>query len=407
MNEITDALFPGSKESVQYIKEEITHICRDLKKRAPGTEGEREAAEYMAGILQKDCGCRSVKTEVFTAHPSAFYSYCIFTAVLGVLCAAGFFVLPWLGILFGVMELALFLVQFVLYKQLIDPLFPKRESVNVTAVRSCSKDVRQRVFLNGHVDASWEFPLNYYFGGIVFESPGAMTLVGTLFYIGISICAVCKVRWAHTAGLIGLIFIPFFILVAFTYNPRRIVDGANDNLSGCYMGIALLREMEKQGIRLEHTEVGVILTGCEEAGLRGAKAWCKVHRDDFRDVPTFVLCFDTIHDPEYLAVNVRDLNDTVASDMELGKAFLQAAQEAGVPCKKTRVPLFGGSTDSAAFTQGGFRSVGITGLNHVLEDYYHTRRDTSDNLNEEGLENCYKATVRLIENIEQTGLPEK
>jgi hypothetical protein len=64
------------------------------------------------------------------------------------------------------------------------------------------------------------------------------------------------------------------------------------------------------------------------------------------------------------------------------------------------VPLFGGSTDSAAFTQGGFRSVGITGLNHRLEDYYHTRNDTGDNLNCAGLENCFRATVTLIESFE-------
>ena len=72
-----------------------------------------------------------------------------------------------------------------------------------------------------------------------------------------------------------------------------------------------------------------------------------------------------------------------------------------MPCKKGIVPLFGGSTDSAAFTQGGFCSIGITGLNHVLEDYYHTRRDSYDNMNEEGLENCIKAAVMLISMLDE------
>ena len=62
-----------------------------------------------------------------------------------------------------------------------------------------------------------------------------------------------------TAGLCGLVFVPFFVLIAFTYNPRRVVDGANDNLSGCYMGITVLREMERLGVVLENTEMGVIL----------------------------------------------------------------------------------------------------------------------------------------------------
>lgn len=57
--------------------------------------------------------------------------------------------------------------------------------------------------------------------------------------------------------------------------------------------------------------------------------------------------------------------------------------------------------DRVRFTQGGFRAVGITGLSHKLEDYYHTRRDSYDNLNEAGMENCYLATVRFIEKIEE------
>ena len=157
----------------------------------------------------------------------------------------------------------------------------------------------------------------------------------------------------------------------------------------------------KIDIQRKPAEVGLILTGSEEAGLRGAKAWAKAHKDDYKDVPTYIISYDTIHDPKHLAVNTRDLNNTVKSDRKLCDLFLQAAEKAGVPCKKSFVPLFGGATDSAAFTQGGFHSIGITGLSHILEDYYHTRRDSYDNLNEEGLENCCKATVMLIETMEE------
>lgn len=397
-------LLKNSREAVAFMQREISHICRDMKKRAPGSEGEREAADYLAGVLEKDCGCSEVREESFREHPSSFYGYFYFSAILDTLCAICFFVRPRLSILFGCLSFALFLFHFVLYRRVIDPLFPERESTNITAVRPCTGEVKQRVFLNGHIDAAWEFPLNYYFGGIVFEVPGVMATAGVFFYIGLSACVLLGAgAWAHTAGKWGLLFVPFFALLAMTYQPRRIVDGANDNLSGCYMGIAVLREMERLGVRLEHTEVGVILTGSEEAGLRGAKAWVQAHREEYRDVPTYVVCFDTIHDPRHLMVNKRDLNGTVRSDPELCGRFLAAAKEAGVPCRTGKVPLFGGSTDSAAFTQGGFRSVGVTGLNHVLEDYYHTRRDSCDNMNPEGLENCYRAAVTLIGTMDLIG----
>ena len=396
------ALNADLRSAIDFALREITHICRDMKKRAPGSEGEREAAEYMAASLEKDCGCTDVKVETFQEHPASFYSYFYYSATLDTLCAVSFFIRPWLSILFGCLALILFLFHFVLYQKPTDPFYPEKESVNVTAVRKCSGEVRQRVFLNGHVDAAWEFPLNYRFGGIVFEIPGVAALVGVLFYIAISACTLCGAgEWGRTAALCGLIFVPFFILVAFTYDPKRVVDGANDNLSGCYIGMAVLHELEEHGITLEHTEVGVILTGSEEAGLRGAKAWASAHKGDYKDVPTYIISFDTIHDPNCLAVNTRDLNSTVKSDPELCGMFLRAAEEAGVPCQKSVVPLFGGATDSAAFSQGGFRSIGVTGLSHVLEDYYHTRRDSCDNLNEEGLENCIRATVMLIDMMER------
>ena len=129
---------------------------------------------------------------------------------------------------------------------------------------------------------------------------------------------------------------------------------------------------------------------------RGAKAWCRMHKDDYRDVPTYIVSYDTIHDPKFLMVNELDLNGTVRADPALCGLFLKAAEAAEVPCKKGWVPPLGGATDSAAFTRGGFRSVGVTGLNRKLEDHCRISRDTCDSLNAERLENCDRATVRYI-----------
>ena len=48
-----------------------------------------------------------------------------------------------------------------------------------------------------------------------------------------------------------------------------------------------------------------------------------------------------------------------------------------------------------------YGSTGITGLNHSLEDYYHTRRDTYDNMNEQGLADCYAVTVMVLEKFDE------
>ena len=80
---------------------------------------------------------------------------------------------------------------------------------------------------------------------------------------------------------------------------------------------------------------------------------------------------------------------------------MEAAKELGISCNKTLVPPFGGATDSAAFAQAGFRATGITALNHVLEDYYHTVKDSYDNLNKDCLADCYAISVRALENFDK------
>lgn len=51
--------------------------------------------------------------------------------------------------------------------------------------------------------------------------------------------------------LIGLVFVPFLIGLYWMWNENRVVDGANDNLSGCYMGIAILKALKEEGIEFE------------------------------------------------------------------------------------------------------------------------------------------------------------
>ncbi|MBR1457151.1 MAG: M28 family peptidase [Oscillospiraceae bacterium] len=400
-----DTLLSDSASAVAYMVRGITHVCRNMKKRSPGSDGEREAAEYMAQVLESECGCTDVRVEAFDEHPGGFYGYLYFSAVLDVICGAAFFFLPALSILSGVLAILLMLFQFILYHEIVDRFFALRRGTNVTAVRPCAGECRRRVFLNGHLDAAWEWPLNYHFGGVVFEAHSVGATVGVLYYIALSVCRLCGAgAWARTAGWIGLLFFPFWIGLPFLRNKNRVVDGANDNLSGCYMGVALLRAMELHGITLEHTEVGVLLTGSEESGLRGAKAWSRAHREEYADVPTFIYSFDTIHDPRFLMTNERDLNGTVKADRAMSELFLTAAAELGIPCRRGWVPPMGGGTDSAAFLQGGFRAVCITGLNHRLEDYYHTRRDSCDNLDARGLENCYRAAVKTVEKIDAGAL---
>ncbi|MGN1418374.1 MAG: M28 family metallopeptidase [Acutalibacteraceae bacterium] len=399
-------LIDKKDQAAKYMVDEITHICKTFEKRSPGSKGEEQACRYMADVLKNDCGCESAEVESFKEHPGAFYGWIFLTITFVLLAIALFFVAPVASLILIVVGLALVLAEFGFYKQLIDPLFKEKTGHNVTAVKKCSGETKRRIVFNGHPDAAWEWPVNYKLGGVGFEGHAIICGVGAVYYIVLSIIQMVKYGAVGVADLSspvtkaalwGLLFVPFLVGLYFMVNYRRVVDGANDNLSGCYMGIAILKALKDEGIELENTEIAVVLTGSEEAGLRGSKAWCEKHKGEYDDVPTFIFSYDTIHDPKFLMTNYRDLNGTVKADKDVSDLFMEAAQELNIPCIKGWVPPLGGATDSAAFAQAGFRATGITGLNHKLEDYYHTRRDTYDNMNEEGLAGCYAVSVKALE----------
>ena len=401
----------GKKEKMaDYMVKEISYIIKNFGKRDSGSKGEKQACEYMADVLKNDCGCEDVKVESFKLHSGAFYGWIFFTMTLLLLAIGMFFVSPIISTVLIIAGFVIFLAEFGTYKQLIDPFFKEKTSHNVTAIKKCTGETKRRIIFNGHPDAAWEWPVNYAFGGVGFDLHMGLVVFSALYYLALSVWSIARNGFAFSAvlgdklimnfALWGLVFVPFVIGLYFMVNYRRVVDGANDNLSGCYMGIAILKALKEEGIVLENTEVGVILTGSEECGLRGAKAWCKKHKGEFDDVPTIIYAYDTIYDPKYLMANYRDLNGTVKADKGVCDLFVSASEEAGVPCKKGWVPPMGGACDAAAFTQAGYRAASITGLNHKLERYYHTRLDTDTNMNEEGLANCFAASVKALENFD-------
>ncbi len=401
------SIIDRKKEAAKYMVSEITHICKDFEKREPGSKGEQQACEYMADVLKNECGCERADVESFKENPGSFFGWIYFTITFVLAAVAISFFYPLVSAILIALGLFIAFMQFGLYKKFVDRFFPEKTGHNVTAVKSCKGEVKRRIFFNGHPDAAWEWPVNYKLGGVGFEGHAIICGVGAVYYLVISIILVAKNGLAYVSfdssetfgllRLIGLVFVPFLIGLYWMWNENRVVDGANDNLSGCYMGIAILKALKEEGIEFENTEVGVILTGSEEAGLRGAKAWCEAHQGEFDDVPTFIFSYDTIHDPKYLMTNYRDLNGTVKADKDVSDLFMEAAKELDISCKKGWVPPLGGATDSAAFAQAGFRATGVTGLNHKLEDYYHTRRDTYDNMNEQGLADCFAVSVKALE----------
>ena len=151
-------------KAADYIIKEITHVIKSCGKRDPGSEGEKKSCEYMAKVLEKKCGCEDVKIEGCTVAPRAFYGWIYFTMTFVLIAIAAFFFIPIVSIPLIIAGFALVIIQFGVYKRLLDPLFKKKTSHNVTAIKKCKGEVKRRIIFNGHPDATWEWPVNYALG---------------------------------------------------------------------------------------------------------------------------------------------------------------------------------------------------------------------------------------------------
>jgi len=398
----------NSDAQADYMMEEITTIIKTCGKRLPGSDGEKNAVDYMAKTLDKYCD--EVKIEPFELHPATFFYWIHIMVTIVLMAMVSYFFIPLLSIILVGVAMLLMLLQFVLYLEIVDFMFPKKTSHNLTAIKRPKGEVKRRILFNGHPDVAHEWTMSYLISGDAFVAHFVISMIGIAALVGISIASIVVQGGVKPAvadeglpmimGLVCLIFVPFWIAMYRMWNTSVIVDGANDNLTGCYMGIAVLKALHDEGIELENTEVGVLISGSEEAGLRGARAWAKRHgsNGDYKDVETLIYAYDTLREGKFLCVNKKDINSTVNADKHASELFYNAAKSIDITCSYGSVPL--GATDSAAFNKGGYQAVGITALDHKLRNYYHTRYDTYDNMDKQCLSDCYKVTIKTLEDFD-------
>lgn len=395
---------------LKYMTDGIRYVCEHYKNRAPGTESERKAQEFFRDELKKYAD--EVEMEDFDLHPHAFMGFIILAGLFSLISVFMYWlapkgiVFPIIGIVLTFVSILMFVFEFLMYRSFVDFLFPKRVSRNVMARRKPSGEVKRRIIFGGHADAAyeWTFSLHGQLAALVPVIGGAIISMFTLF--GFNLAAAIHSAGGSfemagawkVLGIIALCLIPFCILILFFINWRVIVDGANDNLSACYIAIAVLKQMADQDFRFENTEVCCLISGSEEAGLRGAKAYAKRHKEDLQDVETVYVAMDTMREVEQLQVYTKGCTWTVWDSEAVGDLIHEAGVNVGIDMP--RAEIYPGAIDAEGFSMYGLTAAGFCGVNHDPKTYYHTRKDTPDNIGEDCIELSLKVceeTARLYD----------
>lgn len=387
---------------VEYAVKGITKVCRRIGPRKPGSPEEYRAQQW----FQKDMKnyCEETRIEEFTLHRQGFMGFIPFTVACGIASVfVNWFASPIAALILCICAFVPLFFEFLMYKEFDDFLFPKQTSHNMIAVRKPKGEVKQRIVMVGHSDSQFEWTLNYLIGGLqaklFVEIPAVVGLIVQTVFALVCIIAgkggaavnIQSARWFFILFfVISCVFIPFEFAFLFFQSWTKSVPGASDNLSGCYAGMAVVKALDEAKVRFENTEVVVICSGSEEAGLRGSKAYAKAHEKELKEIPTCVVALDTFRDLETMAVYHRDLSGTLQHHDGTKVLVHDACANCGFDVKYESIYI--GGSDAASFTQRGIPATGFAAMDPAPPRYYHTRLDTPENLRPEAI----KAGIEIM-----------
>lgn len=387
---------------VEYAVKGITKVCRRIGPRKPGSPEEYRAQQW----FQKDMKnyCEETRIEEFTLHRQGFMGFIPFTVACGIASVfVNWFASPIAALILCICAFVPLFFEFLMYKEFDDFLFPKQTSHNMIAVRKPKGEVKQRIVMVGHSDSQFEWTLNYLIGGLqaklFVEIPAVVGLIVQTVFALVCIIAgkggaavnIQSARWFFILFfVISCVFIPFEFAFLFFQSWTKSVPGASDNLSGCYVGMAVVKALDEAKVRFENTEVVVICSGSEEAGLRGSKAYAKAHEKELKEIPTCVVALDTFRDLETMAVYHRDLSGTLQHHDGTKILVHDACANCGFDVKYESIYI--GGSDAASFTQRGIPATGFAAMDPAPPRYYHTRLDTPENLRPEAI----KAGIEIM-----------
>jgi len=393
-----------SKTHVRRVFGFTDEVVERYPNRLAGTESCRNAASRIKEEFIRNCDPDSVKVEDFTVHPKSFLKYIPGLVILyfigAVLLYFGF---PLSALLVYALAIFVFYAQFVRYWEVLDPLFPRATGYNVYGSIEPEAEVRQQVVVSAHHDAAYVFQLLAHFpryyarlinAGVLF------LLLGFLVALIATVLALFQISipaWVAVALMVGGIF---QIPMAF-FTTGEVSPAAGDNMIAVAVAsetAKLFHDAKKAGKNpLRHTRLVVASFDAEEAGLRGARTFCKKHGKELLRTKTYVFNIDTLYKLEALHFLVKDLNSTVKLSRVMAKDCVDIAKSLGYDARIAVMPFGAGSTDAAEFGKLGVEAVNMAGISFDISKFgeglvYHTRNDVTKYIEPE----LVKASLEIV-----------
>jgi hypothetical protein len=376
----------------------IERVVRELAsyERPSASEGERRAAEWLAGEFRA-AGCRAVRVEEERAHGGYWWPLGLLNLGSALAALAGRRLAALVG---GVATAAVYDDVSGGKLWFRRRTLPQRPTWNVVAETGDPGADRTVVFMAHHDGAH---------SGLVFHPALprlGMRLAPKLheranqsipIIFGVFLGPLQLALWGLFGGRWlkrnGLLYALGATAAMANIGASRVVPGANDNLSSVGALVALAHELSERapaGVR-----VLLLSTGSEEGFMEGMQAFGRRHFHELPPETTEFVCLECVGSPHLCIVEAEGMLRMRHYTESSREALARAGDEAGVELLRGLRTV--AATDALIPLRAGYRACTLGGIDETkFPAEYHWPSDIPDNLDWSSVEAAVAICDRYV-----------
>ena len=388
-----------------WMRKRLEELC--AYERGSVTEGERRAAEWLAGSLG-DAGAQEVRVEEEPMANGTFWWPIGLLAGVGALAGLaarrGGRLRRALAALTGTAASALIADEMPPGGRTFRKLLPQRSAHHVLAEIGPADAERTIVVMSHHDAAHTAFFFNPAITEAVgqnapwiFENNDTSPPLMWPVVAGPAIVAAGAVLGSR--GLTGLGTFVSAGSAAFMAHigAGQVVPGANDNGTGCVAALALARAFSERPP--EKTRI-LFLSTSEEALCEGMGLFMERHAHELPPERTFFLCLDTVGSPNLLVLRgegMLKLREYPADSLELLDSVAEQLGIELMPNLRLR-----NATDGVFPLAAGYQCASVASCNQWKNpSNYHWKTDTPENVNYDTVADAIRLSEAVIRKLDE------
>jgi hypothetical protein len=175
-----------------------------------------------------------------------------------------------------------------------------------------------------------------------------------------------------------------------------VCPGANDNLSSVGVLVATARALRERPV--EGLRVLLVSTGSEESFMEGMQGFGRRHFPELPRETTDLLCLECLGSPDALVLEGEGMLRMRVYPREARERLGRAAEEAGMPIQRGLKTVL--ATDGLIPLRAGYRVATLATVDEVkLPSNYHKPEDVPDNLRWDTLAACARTAEAWVRGL--------